>query len=40
MAGLFVWAIILIIIGACLLPWWFIPACIVAGIISFYFDNK
>ena len=26
MIGLIVWAIIFIVIAACLLPWWFLPA--------------
>lgn len=40
MLGLYVWCIILIIIGICLLPWWVFPSMIVGGLIWFYIEYK
>lgn len=39
MAGIIIWCILLIVIAACLLPWWFIPSCIVAGALYFTVFN-
>ena len=36
--GLIIIALLLVFIGACLLPWWFIPACIIVGLVSFYLE--
>lgn len=40
MLGLYLWCIIIIVIAWALMPWWFIPACILALIISFFFPSK
>ena len=39
--ALIVFSLLVIFIAACLLPWWFIPACIIATIINiFFFPHK
>lgn len=37
MLGLIVWCILIIFIAACILPWWFIPVCIIATIVNMIF---
>ena len=39
--ALIVFGLLAIFIAACILPWWFIPACIIATIINiFFFPHK
>ena len=33
MLGLIIWCILIIIIAACLLPWWFLPAMATIGVL-------
>lgn len=40
MLGVFIWAILLIILGACLLPWWFFPAVVVYYLFVYGIDWK
>ena len=40
MLGLYVWAILLIFIGICLLPWWVVVVGIIITIIYLYIDIK
>lgn len=40
MLGLIVWCIIIIVIGACLLPWWVLPTFILAGVVFSFLDDK
>lgn len=37
MLGLIVWVILIIIIAACIMPWWFLPVCIIGNIIALCF---
>ncbi len=39
MLGLIVWAILIIWIAACILPWWFLPAVVVVGIVWSFIDK-
>jgi len=36
MLGLIIWAILILIIAACIFPWWFLPLCIVGTLISLF----
>ncbi len=39
--ALIVFSLLVIFIAACLLPWWFIPVCIIATLINiFFFPHK
>lgn len=40
MLGLIVWCIIIIVIGACILPWWALPTFFLAGVIWCLLDHK
>jgi len=40
MLGLIVWCIIIIVIAACLLPWWVLPTFALAGFIWCLIDSK
>lgn len=33
MLGIIIWAVLLVIIAACLLPWWFLPTVLIYSII-------
>ena len=35
MLGFYVWAIIIIVIAACIAPWWFLPVIIILSLASF-----
>lgn len=39
MLGLIVWALLIIWIAACILPWWFLPAVFVAGLVWSFIDK-
>jgi len=34
------WILIVLVLGAYLLPWWFIPICIIAPILGIYLQDK
>lgn len=38
MIGVYIWCILLIIIAVSLLPWWFIPSCIVYYFVVYGID--
>ena len=40
MAGCLVLCIFIIILAACIMPWWYIPVCVLGGILFFLFDNS
>jgi hypothetical protein len=40
MLGVFIWAVLLIILGACLLPWWFLPGMVVYCLFVYGVDWK
>lgn len=40
MLGLIVWCIIIIVIGACIMPWWALPTLFLAGVVWCLLDNK
>lgn len=40
MLGCIVWCIIFIFIGACILPWWFLPTVFIVGIIYSLLDKN
>ena len=39
MLGLLLWAIILIIIAACLAPWWFIPSVVIMAVLGMFANS-
>ena len=40
MIGLLVWMFIVILFGIYVLPWWFLPICIIAPILGIYLQDK
>ena len=40
MLGVIVWCILLIFIAACILPWWFLPAVFVTGVLWTFMNKK
>lgn len=40
MLGLYVWAVLLVFLAACLLPWWFLPAVVVYYLFVYGIDWK
>ena len=40
MLGLIVWCIIIIVIACCIMPWWFLPTMIIAGVLWALIDPK
>ena len=40
MAGCLVLCVFIIILAACIMPWWYIPVCVLGGILFFLFENS
>ena len=39
-AGCIILAIFIIILAACIMPWWWLPVCAIVGIIAALLDPK
>lgn len=40
MLGVYVWAVLLVFLAACLLPWWFLPGVVVYFLFVYGIDWK
>lgn len=39
MLGIIIWVVLIIVLAACIFPWWFIPSAIIYGLIVAFFKK-